>query len=216
MSRFATVVAVLVMAAMPGAAWASPSLLGPSGLLLIPTAEALGVSQWNVGGSVLSSDSEDVTALYANVGVLKGLEVGAARVKPEGTSGETVVNAKLLLPQPIPVKLAVAVGVIDITDQVDTTPYVVVSHTLGGGLILRHGALSSPQVHVGLGGGQLDGLFGGVSAKIGDRLDVMAEYDGSQINLGARLPVARNVEVTAAALDGLNDIGVGVSVGSPW
>jgi hypothetical protein len=71
-------------------------------------------------------------------------------------------------------------------------------------------------VHVGLGSGQLDGLFGGVSARIGDRVSVMAEYDGNQINLGARLPIARNVEVTAAALDGLSDFGVGVSVGSPW
>jgi hypothetical protein len=212
-SRFT--VAVLLMT-VPVAAWASPSLLGPTGLLLTPSAEVLGTAQWNVGGSLLSSDSQDVSALYASVGVLKGMEIGLAQVSPEDGEAGTFVNAKLLLPQPIPMKLSVALGVIDLTDQIDTTPYVVVSHTIGGGLILQHGAISSPQVHVGLGSGQLDGLFGGVSARIGDRVSVMAEYDGNQINLGARLPIARNVEVTAAALDGLSDFGVGVSVGSPW
>lgn len=216
MKRCAIVVAVLVLAAMPVAAWASSSLLGPTGLLLIPTAEALGMSQWNVGGSLLTDDAADVTALYANVGLWKGLEIGASWLKPEGADAETFVNAKLALPQPLPLKLSVAVGVMDLTDQVDSTPYVVFSHTLGGGLIMRKGALSSPQVHVGLGGGQLDGLFGGVSAKVGDRIDVMAEYDGTNLNLGAKMPLSANLSVTAAALDGLGDFGVGVSFGSPW
>jgi len=217
MRRLATVVAVLaVVAAGPTAAWSSSSLLGPTGLLLTPTAEVLGMSQWNAGGALLADDAEDVTALYANVGLFKGLEVGASRVKPEGGGAETFVNAKFLLPQPIPLKLSLAVGVVDITDQVDSTPYVVFSHMIGGGLILQQGAFSSPQVHVGIGGGQLDGIFGGISAKLKDRIDVMAEYDGDDIKLGAKFPLSANVQVTAAALDGLDDFGVGVSLSSPW
>jgi hypothetical protein len=210
------VIAVLVVAAGPTAAWGSSSLLGPTGLLLIPTADSLGATQWNVGGSWLTSDTEDVAALYANVGLgIKGLEVGASWVNPEDADAEVLVNAKFLLPQPVPLKLSLAVGVIDITDQVDSTPYVVFSHMIGGGVVLREGAFSAPQVHVGIGGGQLDGIFGGISAKLSDRFDVMAEYDGDNLNLGAKLPLSANVQVTAAALDGLDDFGVGVSLSSP-
>lgn len=216
MSRCATVVAVLVLVVMPMMAWASPSLVGPTGLLLIPTAEVLDTARWNVGGSLVTGDGGDVTALYANAGLFKGLEIGASRLKAEGGDAETFVNAKLRIPEPVPAKVSLAVGVIDVTDQVDSTPYLVLSHMIGGGLILQQGAFSAPQVHVGLGGGQLDGLFAGLSAKVKDKLDVMAEYDGSNINLGAKLPLGAKVEVTAAALDDLGTFGLGLSFSSPW
>lgn len=217
MRRLALVVAVLALAVMPAAGWASPSLLGPTGLLLIPTADSLGLSQWNVGGAWLTSEAEDATALYGNLGLgIKGLEVGATWLNVEDADGELMLNAKFHLPQPVPVKLSVAAGVIDLTDAVDASPYLVLSHMIGGGLILQNGLCTAPQVHVGIGGGQLDGLFGGLSAVVAEKVSVMAEYDGSEINLGARLPVAANVELTAAALDGLDDFGVGVSLSSPW
>ena len=216
-SRCLVVVAmVCLILALSTGAWASASLLGPSGLLLIPTADSLGMAQWNVGGSILTEDGLDLNAVYANYGISNGFEIGAARVSPEHQDSETLLNVKYRLPQPVPVKLDWAVGMADITDQLDRTTYVVASHTFGAGLIPKNNLLSAPRLHLGIGNGQLDGLFGGVSATLGNHVDVMAEYDGSHLNLGARLPLAHHLDVTAAALDGLSDFGVGLTLSSPW
>ncbi|HUW09338.1 MAG TPA: hypothetical protein VM537_06375, partial [Anaerolineae bacterium] len=73
------------------------------------------------------------------------------------------------------------------------------------------GDITSPQVHLGIGGGQLDGIFGGVSAVIADRLALMLEYDSEDINWGARLAVTDEIRVHFGAFDGLDDIGLGLS-----
>ena len=196
MRRIAIVLVLLALAALPAAA--SSSLLGPTGLLLIPTADALAATQWNVGGSSFSADEEDVTAVYANMGLWKGLEVGASWFNGDDADSELLLNAKVRLPQPVPVKLSLAAGVMDITDAIDATPYLVASHMIGGGLVMRQGFCTAPQVHLGVGGGMLDGLFGGVSAVVAEKISVMAEYDGSDVNLGAKLPLAANVELTGS------------------
>jgi hypothetical protein len=207
---------LFLIVALSTGALGSASVLGPTGLLLIPTADSLGMAQWNVGGSVLSEDGLDLTALYANYGVSNGLEIGAARVSPEHESSETILNAKFRLPQPVPVKLDLAVGMADITDEFERTTYLVASHTFGAGLIPKNNLMNAPRLHLGIGNGRLDGLFGGVSATLVNRVDVMAEYDGSHFNLGARLPLAHHLDVTAAGLDGLSDFGVGLTLSSPW
>jgi len=213
--RMFVAVVVLVLAAMPVGAWASSSLLGPSGLILIPTADTLGTSQFNVGGSWFSSDSVDQNVLYANIGLLPGLEIGAARVDNEDAGVETILNAKFRLPQPMPVKLSLAVGVIDLTDQIDTTPYVVASHTVGAGLVGGVGSWSNLRVHLGVGGGEIGNVFGGLSANYGTST-LIAEYDGSNLNLGVKLPVAPKLEVTAATVDAFGDFAIGLSFSSPW
>ena len=218
---FAAVV-VLALSALPVGAWASPSLLGPTGLIFIPTANTLGMTEFNVGERGSRRAGVDENALFANVGVFPGLEVGATRVKLEGAPAETMVNAKYCVsplgPASVaaaPLRLSFAVGVIDLTNQIDETPYIVASHTLGAGLLPPVGPFSNPQVHVGYGSGQLDGLFGGFSMNY-HRSTLMAEYDGRDVNFGAKIPLASKLEVTAAALNGLNDYAVGLSFSSPW
>jgi len=215
--RLAVGIAALLLTALPVAAWAGPSLLGPSGLVTVPTAETLGMAQWNVGASALwVEDGDDVSLLHANVGLLPKLEVGVARTDLAEGEAETLVNAKLGLWLPIPGKISLAAGVEDITDQVDRSAYAVASHTLGAGLVLTEGKVTYPQVHVGIGGGRFDGLFGGVSVTIGGRVLAMAEYDGDDVNLGATWPLAMNLTGTVAVLNGLEDLGAGVALSSPW
>ncbi len=215
MSRTLVVLVVLLLVAMGGSAWASASLLGPTGLILTPTAESLGTAQFNLGASAFFFEGADENAIYGNAGLISGLEVGATRVKVEDVDAETLLNAKLRLPQPLPVGLSLAVGVIDITDQVDSTPYLVASHTIGAGLIPPVGPLSNPQVHLGIASGIIDGLFGGVSVNY-DRTQLMAEYDGDNVNFGARFPLLDKLELQAAALDGFDDFAVGLTFTSPW
>ena len=217
MRRLLLGVVVLVLSLGARGAWGGePSLIGPTGMLLVPTAETLGLLQWDVGAANVWADSEpDTSAIYANVGLLPRLEVGFARLKAEEAGAETLLNAKFGVVG-LAAKTALAVGGFDLTDQIDRSFYVVASHELGAGIISPKGRFTMPRLHVGVGGGRFDGIFGGLSVTVGGKADVMAEYDGEQVNLGVRWPLIPKVAVTAAALDGLGDLALGVSVRSPW
>jgi hypothetical protein len=214
--RSITVIAVLALIAVPGGAWAGPSLVGPTGLLLVPTADVLGMSQWNAGGSAVWRDNDaDVTVLYANVGLLPRLEVGFSHEDVRGAETETVVNAKYHV-LGLPAQVSVAVGGMDLTDQIDRSAYAVASHDLGAGILNPRGLLTNPRVHAGVGSGRFDDIFAGFSVTVSDRAHVLAEYDGDDVNLGVRWPVLEKVEVTAALVNGIDDFAAGLSVSSPW
>jgi len=209
---------VTVFALMVGgaAAWADPSLVGPTGLVTVPTADTLGILQWNVGGAnVWAGSGPDESVVYANIGLLPRLEIGFSRIEPEDGDAETLLNAKLRI-LGLPGKVTLAVGAVDLTDQIDQSAYVVLTHDLGAGIISPKGQFTKPQVHVGVGGGQFDGLFGGVSLTVSGKADVMAEYDGEDVNVGVRWPIIPKVSLTAAVLDGFDDLALGLSLKSPW
>ena len=216
MRRFCVWVGVLAMVVSTSVAWGSPSLVGPTGLLRVPTADALGMLQWNAGAAMIwASGGPDESNIHANVGLLPRLEVGASRSELEDLAPETLFNAKYVFLK-LPGEVSLAGGAIDLTDQIDLSAYAVLSHQLGAGVISPQGALTMPRLHVGVGGGRFDGLFGGISVVVATKADVMAEYDGQDFNLGVRLPLIPRVELTAAAIDTFSDFGLGLSVGSPW
>lgn len=216
MRRLLLGVAVFALMIGGAAAYADPSLLGPTGLVTVPTAETLGLLQWNVGGANVWADSgPDESVVYANIGLLPRLEIGFSRIEPEDGDAETLLNAKLRIVG-LPGKVTLAVGAVDLTDQIDQSAYVVLTHDLGAGIISPKGQFTKPQVHVGVGGGQFDGIFGGVSLTLSGKTDVMAEYDGENVNVGARWPIIPKVSLTAAALDGFDDLALGLSLKSPW
>ncbi|MFB3881359.1 MAG: hypothetical protein ACE149_08845 [Armatimonadota bacterium] len=216
MRRLVVGIAVVALMAGWGWAWGDPALTGPTGLVTVPTADTLGLLKWNVGASkVWTDDGPDESAIYANLGLLPRLEVGFTRLKPEGGDAETVLNAKFRVIG-LPGRITLAVGAVDLTDQMDQSAYAVISHDLGAGVVSPKGQLTRPQLHVGYGGGQFDGLFGGVSVIVGGKADVMAEYDGDDFNMGVRWPIIPKVLVTAAAMDGLSDLALGVCLKSPW
>jgi hypothetical protein len=204
------VVAVLVCLAGP--ALAAPSFFGYTGLVGVPTAEALDKDDYNAAAFTLNFEEGGDSNIYAaNLGVADGLEVGFARFKPEEGEGETFLNAKYRFSPETGERPAVAAGVVDFTDEVDTTVYVVMSKSLVKRYEMSFGEIVSPQIHFGVGGGQFDGVFGGLSAAIGDRLMLMVEHDSEEINFGARLALSNELRAHFAALDGFDDIGLGLS-----
>ena len=129
--RFLVAVVLVCLLAMGTSAWADSSLIGPTGLLRIPTADTLGMLQWNAGASqIWAGSGPDESYVYANVGLLPKLEIGATLLEIEDLDAETVLNAKYRF-LGLPGQITLAAGIIDITDQIDQSAYAVVSHELG-------------------------------------------------------------------------------------
>lgn len=183
---------------------------GYSGLLLTPTAEALSQGEMSLGIYGVDADGGDVTVYAGTVGLAKGIEVGYDRVKPDGSSGEDYFNAKYRFAPETNPTIAVAVGVLDIFDEVDSSPYVVLGKTISVMEEPAFGEVDALRVTVGVGSGRLDGVFGGVSAVLGQRLTLMGEYDTENVNFGARFAISDEFRLHAALFDGDN-FGYGLS-----
>ena len=210
-TRLVVLLVVVCGVVAPAAAVAAPSLLGYTGLVLVPSADVLGMSEWNAAAFTTElTDGEDFLAV--GIGLPAGLEVGLLRIDPEGGSAETLLHAKYRI-QPLLVGGgSLAVGMFDITDEIDSNPYVVYSRSLAPDTIIGTRRLLDPKVHVGLGsGGALDGLFAGVSAVAVERITLMAEYDSDDINLGARLLIAPKLQFHAGWLGDDSDLAIGLS-----
>jgi len=207
-----SVVVVLAVAVAAVPALAAPSFYGYTGLIRVPTAEALDTDEYNAAAFALEVEEGTDSNIYAaNLGLARGLEVGIARLRPDEGDSETLVNAKYRFARETGANPAVAAGVIDATDEIETTAYVVMSKSLPKRYETHYGEITSPMIHLGIGGGQLDGLFGAISVVFADRLTIMVEQDTEQVNFGARLALSDEWRVYFAGFDGFDDVGLGVS-----
>ncbi|MCE5198557.1 MAG: YjbH domain-containing protein [Armatimonadota bacterium] len=205
--RFSSYLLVIfVLAAMSSQVAATPAYFGYTGLMMTPTADTLRTGGVDFGAVFLNNDNNDTTFVSGNFGLLDSLEVGAAMVSPEHGDSNGIINAKFGLLKENLTTPALAIGVSDLTDQFDSTPYVVVSKSLQ----LKNQSLLAPRLHVGVGGGNLDGLFAGLSARISDRTQLMVEYDTDDVNFGLQFAAAQNLRLHAGLLGGDN-LGLGMS-----
>lgn len=228
MNRFyvVTVLLLIVLAISVSAVYAAPSFRGYTGLIKIPTADTLNLGQWNVG--IMTENVSDFNAndIFANYGIADNLEVGFNSFQRAGahiedgnaddendTTRQTMLNAKYAFAPETEAKPGIAVGVIDITNDVDTTPYVILSKSLGNCLRLWNGEITNFRGHIGLGGGQFDGVFVGFSAFMGNRFSFQFEWDSRDPNIGARFTPIPDLRLHAALFDvgGRDDIGLGIS-----
>ena len=197
---------LFALAATSAQVAATPAYFGYTGLMLTPTADTLKTGGVGLGGVFLADDNNDTTFLSANVGLLDSLEVGAAMVNPEYGNSEGIINAKFALLKETIATPGVAIGVSDITDQFDATPYVVASKAMP----LSGESVFVPTLHVGFGGGLLDGLFAGMSGKLSDRLQLMVEYDTDDVNFGVQFAAAQALRLHAGLVGG-DSLGLGMS-----
>ncbi len=204
--------ALAALALLAGPLLAAPSFYGYTGLVAVPTTGALDRNDYNAALFTLNlEDGVDSNVFAANLGLADGMEIGFAHLDPERGSGETFINAKYRFARETPDRPAFAAGVVDLTDETDTTAYLVASKSLVERYQMDLDQTISLQGHLGIGGGQFDGLFGGLSALVTDRLMLMIEYDSNDINLGANLALDRDFTAHLAGLDAFDDIGLGIS-----
>ena len=168
---------------VPTASW-----FGSTGLIVTPTAYVLDPARAQVGYHHIASDHDApaVNLYNGNVGIIPGLEAGVSRID-DGFNAETVFNAKYHLQMSKLLNTAgmpdVAVGVFDLSNQINRAWYVVASKQLD----LGDKAIPSLGLHLGFArnkarAGTLDGIFGGVDASICNKIVAQAEYDSDKLN----------------------------------
>ncbi len=193
------VVVLLVCAAVVSA---EPSMRGYSGLLLSPTTDALADRQYNVGITSTEMSGWDARGYMVNFGFQDAIEAGALWWRPKSGQSETLLNLKYRFQPATPGRASLAVGVSDITDEMDTAVYFVASKELGRPVRSIGGApVSMLRVHGGIGGGWINDFFFGAEVRLGRSLAVMAEHINNQINMGVRTRLWRNFTVDAGLLD---------------
>lgn len=197
----------LVVGAIP--AMAAQSFFGYSGLVNTPTTEVMGMGEFSIGGYFTNFDiGPNVTTFVGSAGVFPGLEVAAGVSTPEDGDSEPVLSAKFRFMADTLVTPSLAVGVFDMGDNFDTSAYIVAGKALS--VPGTEGSLASAAVYIGGAVGDFEGLFGGVTVGVGDKLTLMAEYDTDDVNFGARLAIADQLRLHGALLGG-DTFGVGLS-----
>ncbi len=172
----------------------TPGVLGQSGLLQTPDGDTLGEGQASVSTSVL--DDGDVRTFGVSTGIGDDTEVTATM-----TSGDVddavLLNAKHQVHSSDSGRTRAAVGVLDATDEIDTSVYGVVSRDTD----------SRTTVSAGLGGGDLlDGLFLSGERQIDDRTSALLEWtdigDEDDLNAGLSHRLSTDLNLKAGVVDG--------------
>ncbi len=205
----------------------NPSWYGYTGLVRTPTALISTPQKITGGAHQVKSDGETSKVCAATVGLMPTLEIGAARIEdvlqdtPIPTyATETVVNVKYeaniggLFNNPMAPKMAI--GIFDISDQVNRTNYLVLSRSIG----LAQGSASPlPQanVHIGYAKAErkpatLDGIFGGIDFVAAQDMLAQIEYDGEDVNGALHYYPASWISLDAAMLN--SEFGYGFTINS--
>lgn len=198
----------LLTTTMVGTAAAAPSLNGPTGLINTATADVVKQGDVSLGYYNLKNGAVG----NVNIGLVKNVEIGGSFFDPDGGSRINTLNAKWSITPETVVTPGLAIGLEDVTNKTGRTGYIVGSKGLPFGF----------RVHYGVGNGRYDGVFGGIektfnpiSVITGNNAfpatTLMAEYDGHDLNVGARLSIVPGVKLDAGWKD-MKDFYVGCSV----
>lgn len=196
------------------AAICAPSFRGYTGLVKVPSANVLDQGEFSVGVMTEGTDRFEANDAFAMYGILPQIEMGVDSFQGHSTNDRTaLVNLKYRFSPESESKSGYAVGIIDATDSVERTAYAVATKSLIRRTNIFASVVSSIRGHIGVGTGDLSGVFGAISVFSGNRIVFTAEWDSEDVNLGFRLTPIRGLRLHAALLDVGNrdDIGVGMS-----
>ena len=205
-------VAVLVCVALAGSApdacRAAPSLLGPQGAIVTPTADTVGAGCY----ALALSHKPGWNYISAGCSPLGSVEVGATIVdptKPRSVPTRVGLSAKALLVREGALAPSVALGLWDIFRWVERTPYAVASKNVGLPMLRR-----PVRASVGYGDGALRGAFASVAVPFSPAVTGMVEYDGFHLNVGTRVVLPRGFAVNASLIG--RAVGLGGAFGAAW
>ncbi len=209
------VTVVLILLSCAVLASAEPTMRGYSGLFLSPTTDALGAREYNVAMSTSEISDWDDRTYIVNVGLQEGLEAGVCWWHPGAGYNETLLNAKYRFQPGAPGRASLALGVSDITDEIDTAVYFVASKEMGRSVRTIAGRpVKELRLHGGIGGGWIDDFFFGAEVRLGSRVTIIAEHMNDDLSLGGRLRLWRTFTVDAGYI-GTKDWAATISYNYP-
>jgi hypothetical protein len=173
---------------------AAPSVTGSTGMIRIPTADALPLGHFSAGYYYWQDRGVAVGAM----GLPAGFEVSASTPWNHGLADKWIVNAKYNLNQETLLIPAVSIGVEDVDGRERRSVYGVLSKGLPYGL----------RVHIGAGTGRFEGMFGAIEKVLNPTslrkkasgfpvTSIIVEMDGFKMNYGVRLRLARGLNLNS-------------------
>jgi len=175
-------------------ALAAPSINGSTGLINNPTADVLRPGQISLGYYHLKNGG----AGSFNTNVAPNLELAVAAFREDGQNNKNYFNAKFAVMPETVLTPGLAIGIEDIANSHQRSPYAVASKALPFGF----------RIHAGTGGGRFNGVFAGIEKTINPisiitgnnafpATTLIAEYDGKTMNYGARLAIIPGLKLDA-------------------
>ncbi len=194
-----------------GLAHADAAWIGPTGMILTPTAEVAEEGTVDLQAHLVNR-ATDLGLYGGTFGLGTGLEVATSIVDPNGPGNNTLLHFKYShrfaagqLIEPI----SLAVGINDVSNEMaDRCYYVVVTKDIRLPAEVR--SVRSATVSVGLANSEnnksLDGLFASAEVGLPHSLSAILEFDTDNFNFGLRYRVG-GLGLDAAVLD--SDFGYG-------
>lgn len=227
---FVLVTTTLVLLSV--AAFATPSLLGPTGGIFTPDDRVIGQDNFSANFDQVDFDHK-TTLMGATIGLTPDLEIGISRFQSddEGLKAQAMFNGKYVLLEEKPSTPSVAIGVVDATGNVsingDASAYLVLGKNLTPAITDLAGQPVAPiHGYIGVGTGMINGLFLGASYQFSPKAELVVEYlsklqfrntydEENVINAGLRLKLFDQLHAQVSAIN-LQDFGYGLSYSHSW
>ena len=173
---------------------AAPSINGTTGLINTPSADVLRSGEFSLGYYHLKNGGVGIF----DTNIVPNLEIGVAGFRYDGQINSNALNAKFAIVPETILTPGIAIGGEDLGNVNQRSLYAVASKALPFGF----------RLHVGAGNGRFSGVFGSVEKTInplsiitGNNVfpatTLIAEYDGKNMNYGARLSIIPGLKLDA-------------------
>jgi hypothetical protein len=196
--RVYLLVAVILVCSVlfPALASASPSYLGPSGLIWIPDDQTTALNSFAFSAHFMDLKNrfgglglhDNTSAFAADYSPFVGLEVGYTNFGTKGSNRSNFVNGKFrIVEQNYKQPISVTAGVIDVLDDTSISGYAIVSHRF----LIRQGSKGRNQPSLSLSAGYGGGLFengfiAGGELHLTPQFSLIADTTQDRHNVGAR------------------------------
>ncbi|MBI2844890.1 MAG: S-layer homology domain-containing protein [Armatimonadetes bacterium] len=177
------------------------NFFGQTGLMTVPSAGTMAAKDITAGyATMLDSNLAHVVMGFGS----QSRWEGGIAVSGGDLPSAILLNGKYRLSKSGPHGSKMAVGLLDLTDEADMTPYGVLSKTYQLDLA---GRSRSVEASVGLGlGDLLDGPFAGASTAVNDRTSLMLEWsdvaDERSVNLGLAYRLLTGTDIKLGVVGG--------------
>ena len=205
--RLLTLLTMIGLIITPAGAALGYGVFGSTDLMATPSTTTLGP---NSVGFALNFIEGDVTCFNLDYGLIPDLEIGLAvwdvdGERPRRDNTYVTLRGKYRLLRETSSAPALTVGIQDIGEEdLDASPYLVISKNLGPEL--------NVDGYLGVGGGEIDGIFGGLSktfkispAQRGannlSQIQLILEFDSDNLNFASKFQIGPRAKINFGFYD---------------